>query len=86
MDGVIISGMVALVGFMAFSYWKDKPERERLEAVKEAQLKEFCAYEIMQATRKNETPEDTLIALRSSPHARKSCADYAIKGVPLIPK
>jgi hypothetical protein len=40
-DVLIVGVMAAFMGLVAFSYWEDKPERERLDAVSKPESRPF---------------------------------------------
>lgn len=85
-DIILIGAFVTLVGAMVAGYMLDAREKDKQTAIRLAQEKEACSYEVLQAIRVGKTPDGVTAALHSSPYARKSCANFQINGVPLIPK
>lgn len=85
-DMLLIGAFVALVGAIVAGHVLDFGRQDKLAAIKLAQDKEACSYEVLQAIRTGKTPDGVTAALNSSPYARKSCADFQVNGVPLIHK
>lgn len=77
--------LVLVVGMLA-SFVLDSGQSDEQAAIKLAQEKEACSYEVLQAIRVGKTPDGVTAALNASPHAQKSCARFQINDVPLTRK